>query len=393
LKEEKYREIFKQTDVVILSSIEWNWQWSRHHRISFWFSKYFRNVYFVENIPKRVPSVREAGRVLERMGNSSRKNNVMRRYDHLLESSGNIKIITPFSLPSNNILFNSLNRHIWMKKLYNRLTVEFRVKNPFIWCYLPVQSFLDLIGLLDPEILAYDCVTNFIDDCQSPADIEATEKKLLEIADIVTCDSDYLYKQKGKYRKDILQILPGVKYELFNKADSGPFKGEVKKVCYFGGVNNARIDTKIIEEIALAGFKVLIIGPVRNRIQELPREVSFTGMVEHEKIPGLLKDCDCIILPYRLGRFSEGIIPAKFFECFAAGKPIISTGIKNFLKYKDLIIIRDDGSGFVDALRNMEKHENMEKYRKRLQIAREYSEKNRFDSLLEKMYKKLEHKR
>jgi hypothetical protein len=167
------------------------------HRISFWFSKYFRRVLFVENIPKKNPSASEMRSMPVRIENIFRKGKRHKRYGCLLAQSCNIKMITPFAFPSNCWFFNYLNRKIWIKKLCGKLAEEYGIENPLVWCYLPVQSALDLIDLLDPELLAYDCITNFAEDYRSPSDISRTEKRLIEKADIVTCDSDFLCRGKA----------------------------------------------------------------------------------------------------------------------------------------------------------------------------------------------------
>ena len=111
--------------------------------------------------------------------------------------------------------------------------------------------------------------------------------------------------------------------------------------------------------------------------------------MEHEKLPGILAECDCLILPYNINKLTDGIMPAKMFECFATGKPVISTPIKNLKKYKDLIILAETQEEFVDAVRNAGRRDSREKYEKRLKLAISRSEEHEYDGFMGPILEKI----
>lgn len=375
-------ELIKNKTVIIISTIEWNMQRQVHHQVAYWLSKHVKKVIFLENLPKRSLKIGGVKRIIKRFKNIGQKNIKDRRHKSLISEADNIDIIAPFALPSSNKFFCWINLEICLKILSGFLRKRLTEKNPIVWCYLPTRSSLDLINLIKPSLLVYHCVSNFIDDPYSPKDIGIVERELLNRADTVICDSDFLYSEKRKIRKDVIQILPSVNYNLFKKTNTGMIKNPIKRVCYFGGINKVNINFNILKSIALAGFELWIVGPVRSKLPKLPSNVKFFGMVEHEELPQYIRKCDCLILPYNVNEFTKGVIPAKFFECFATGKPIISTPIPNFMPYKDIIIIKSTPEEFVQAIKNIEQFENEEKYNRRIEIAKNNSEEKQFDRLL-----------
>lgn len=384
--------VLKNKSVIILSSIQWDWQWHRHHVLTFYLARQARKVIYVENLPKRLPRLRETKRVTRRIRFRKKQSLVGSKYQSLLVQAGNIEIISPLALPAINRVFNWLNRKIWLRRLANLIKIRLGGEHPIIWCYLPIQSALDLIELLQPKLLVYDCVDNYLAEPFAPKDIAQTESSLLRRANLVTVTSDFLYQAKSRIRKDVIQILPGVNYELFRRADTGMIQGPIKRVCYFGGMSSIRINFDIIRAIAREGFEVWLIGPVQGKLPALPENVKFLGMVEHKIIPEYLDNCDCLILPYKINEYTKGIIPAKFFECFATGKPIIVTPLPNFQPYKNLLVIADSPQQFVSTLKHIREIENEEKYHQRIKIAQDHSEEHQFDPLLEIIRKKLKDK-
>jgi len=86
----KIKEILKNKNIIVISSIEWDWQWQRHHQITFWLSNLAEKVIFVENFPKRFPRINEISRISKRLKIFGRKSIRLRRYQSILNKAGNI---------------------------------------------------------------------------------------------------------------------------------------------------------------------------------------------------------------------------------------------------------------------------------------------------------------
>jgi hypothetical protein len=373
----------KDEVIVIISSISWNMEWQGHQRLTFWWARHAKKVIYIDNMPKRLPAIREFKRVAFRINPLRNSNPKYRKHRKPLDKFRNVEVFTPLVLPSVNKLFNWVNNKFYLKKLSNNIKKKLKGQKPIAWCLLPSTSAQTIIDYLEPKVLIYNCVDNYQAGRDAPKELAEIENDFIKNSDIVAVGSEYLFKEKSKIRQGIYLIPYGVNYELMHKAHTGFYEGNARRVCFFGGVNRQRINIGIINALGKAGIEVWIIGTVRDFLPRLNKNVRLIPAVEHEQLPGLLAECDCLILPYNINEFTDGIMPSKIYECFASGKPIISTPLKNLKKFKDVIIMAESGKDFVYAARNIGKFDNREKYIKRLNLAMENSEDNMYNSFIQ----------
>ncbi len=285
----------------------------------------------------------------------------------------NINIINSFVLPSTYTVFRLFNKYFFLNKMLKKID-SYQLKNPVVIWYIPNKATLEIIEYINPSILIYDCVSNYTGLKGVPRDTSKIEDDLIKKSDILIADSDFLVNKLRTMKNNVHQIMPGVNYDLFSEANTGVVK-DIKTVCYFGGIRDDRIDIELLLNLTkkLKDRQFLIIGPVNSPLPEFPENTQFTGRVPHKDLPSYLKKCDCIILPYRINEFTEGIIPAKFFEAFASGKPVIATSLSNFRPYSDVMILAETAEEFSTAIKNIEEFENKDKYKKRLAMAQQKS--------------------
>jgi glycosyltransferase involved in cell wall biosynthesis len=228
--------------------------------------------------------------------------------------------------------------------------------------------------------VVYDCVENFPDFPGVAKDTAEIESAIIDEADLVVTDSIFLFEKAKKIRDDVIRILPGVDYAHFERADTGKLKNPPRRLCYFGGVHERRIDLKLLEELASSQkFTIEIVGPVKSKIPPFPENVIFHGAVPYQRLPQTIKHCDCFILPYRLSEFTKGILPAKLFECFASGKPIIATPLPSFYEFSELIFLAESSDEWIKTLSSMFTLESEQKYLERKALARKNSWESRFE--------------
>lgn len=100
-----------------------------------------------------------------------------------------------------------------------------------------------------------------------------------------------------------------------------------KGAVYVGAIDN-RLDWEAIRAIALAlaPEPVVIAGPVRTAVPELPENVQFVGAVAYESLPDLLADASIGLLPFGDAPENEGRSPMKYFEYLAASLSIVGRG-------------------------------------------------------------------
>ncbi len=382
-------KFLQDKEVIILSSIEWKFQWQRHHIFATLFSKICKRVIFIESQAKRNPEIKDIPRIIERVIRFA-----LKRSQRLAPRKGsklpkNLNIISPLVLPSTFKIYRKINKKIFIPLLAKKI-LSHGIKKPLVLNYLPTQTSLDLIKKLSPSLLIYDCVSNFPQFPGVPKDTETIEKKLIKIADLVFTDSKFLYEKIKKIRNEVKRILPGVDFNHFHDADKGKVKQKIETLCFFGGIHERRIDFELLKDIASKSkLEIQMIGPVRSNIPPLPKNVIFKGEVSYHELPKYLKHSDCFILPYKVNEYTLGIIPAKLFECFATGKPVIATPLPSFYEFIDFIYIARSADEFLKIIKNLLNLENQDKYEKRKELARNNSWEKRFEEMIEAIQKKL----
>ena len=61
--------------------------------------------------------------------------------------------------------------------------------------------------------------------------------------------------------------------------------------------------------------------------------ISFTGLVSHNRIPDLLNSCQILALTRPNGIFAEAGFPTKLSEYFACKKPVVITSVGDIPRY------------------------------------------------------------
>lgn len=100
------------------------------------------------------------------------------------------------------------------------------------------------------------------------------------------------------------------------------------------GQLSERIDMDVLEAIAVAGFSLVIVGPLDPRWQQQRfkdliglSSVLYTGPVPADTIPSYLAAIDVGITPYRDTQFNRASFPLKTLEYLGAGLPVISADL------------------------------------------------------------------
>ena len=368
--------------IVILSSIKWDFLWQRHQIFANYLSNY-TDVTFVETTGLRNPDIKKAISRLYR-GTVNGKNLQSK------EADISLKILPPIILPPTSKLFRIMNKSLFVQKL--RKSIKMGSNKPIILInYLPTQTSLDLVGSLNPEKVVYDCVLNFENFPGVVKDINDTENAFIKMADGFIVDSSHLIKKHSEKRKDIIEIPAAVDFEHFNSIyEENIPSTTVKKVTYFGGIDNYRIDWEIIESILAENIIVELIGPAPEKIPIIHPNLIHLQPVSHHLLPQALKDSDVLILPYKITEFTKGTFPAKLYECFATGKPIVATALPDLELFEEVIEIGRGKESFVAKLKSAIQYdvESPQRRLNRVRIAKDNSWENRcntFKSVLEKL--------
>ncbi|MBI4370938.1 MAG: glycosyltransferase [Elusimicrobia bacterium] len=303
-------------DVVVLSSVEWDAAWQRHHAFAAQWAAAGRRVFFVENAGLREPGLRDLGRVARRLRRLAAP-----ALSRMAPPPDGVSVVSPLVLPPTRPAFRRLNAALLIPRLIARLRGLGLRGDPVVFAYLPTASTLSCLEELQPALTVYDCVDNFYGLPRRPPDLAETETALLKRAGLVLTTSRTLHQEKKRLHPNVLELHHGVGEAFFLPP---PPPRPPRRLVYFGTLWRA-LDYAPIRALAQAGFDVELIGPVKEAAPPLPPSARLRGPVAHAELPALLAGADALLLPYADDEYNRGVIPAKTYECLATGRPVLAS--------------------------------------------------------------------
>jgi len=193
--------------------------------------------------------------------------------------------------------------------------------------------------------IVYYCVDDFAEwpGLEKPL-VQEMERKLIRKADVFVATSHRLFARLRREGKPTYFLPHGVDFDLFSSSpqdEHACLRGIPRPRVGYYGLFDERCDQALIREVAerLPGFAFVMTGPVavetialRNR-----SNIYFTGPVNYEELPALIKGIDVLVIPYSRNELTESISPLKLKEYLASGKPIVSTSIPETQFYDGLV--------------------------------------------------------
>jgi len=122
-------------------------------------------------------------------------------------------------------------------------------------------------------------------------------------------------------------------------------------------VIDERMDLDLLDGVAAARptWQLILVGPVvKIDPATLPRRanIHYLGAKSYDELPRYVAGWDVALLPFARNEATRFISPTKTPEYLAAGKPVVSTSIKDVVRpygQQGLVRIADDVAGFVRA--------------------------------------------
>ncbi|HEX8561702.1 MAG TPA: glycosyltransferase [Flavobacterium sp.] len=227
------------------------------------------------------------------------------------------------------------------------------------WFYSP--SFVSLLPEFNFGTIIYDCMDELTLFKGAPAELLEQEKFLISNADIIFTGGKSLYESKKQLHDHVYCFPSSVDQEHFAKALNGvSIPDDIANipspiVGYFGVIDE-RIDLQLLEQTAKINPEVsfVMIGPLAKiGDHDLPRleNIHYLGMKSYNVLPNYLKAFSVAMMPFALNDATKFISPTKTLEYIAAGKPIISTAIKDVVRdYSHCVSIVDSAENFTEAI-------------------------------------------
>jgi UDP-galactopyranose mutase len=229
-----------------------------------------------------------------------------------------------------------------------------------LWYYTPMA--LAFTDHLMPVATVYDCMDELAAFKGAPAVLKDREAALMERADLVLTGGQSLYEAKRHQHHNIHPFPSSVDVAHFAQArrisedpsDQAPIPHP--RLGFFGVIDE-RMDIALVDGIAAArpDWHIVLLGPVvKIDFASLPRRpnIHYLGSKPYEALPGYVAGWDVALLPFARNDATRFISPTKTPEYMAAGKPVVSTSIRDVVRpygEQALVRIADELSAFLAA--------------------------------------------
>jgi UDP-galactopyranose mutase len=197
----------------------------------------------------------------------------------------------------------------------------------------------------------------------APRELIRREAELLGRADLVFTGGQSLYEAKRERHRRVHAFPSSVDVPHFQTARRGkvdpPDQANVPSPRLgFFGVLDERMDLALLDAIASARteWQIVILGPcVKIDPATLPRRanIHYLGMKTYEDLPAYLSGWDVALLPFAKNDSTKFISPTKTPEYLAAGRPVVSTSVRDVVRpygEQQLVHIADRPEDFIGAI-------------------------------------------
>jgi glycosyltransferase involved in cell wall biosynthesis len=247
------------------------------------------------------------------------------------------------------------------RRLLDGLLRDHAIRRYAAWYYTPMA--LGFTGGLRPLVTVYDCMDELSAFAFAPPELREREAELLRRADLVFTGGASLFEAKRGRHPAVHAFPSSVDVAHFGRArgrlDDPADQGAIGRPRLgFFGVIDERMDLDLIRGIATRrpDWQLVLLGPVA-KIDEaaLPRlaNIHYLGPKGYDELPAYLAHWDVALLPFALNASTRFISPTKTPEYLAAGKPVVSTPIRDVVRpYGEggLVRIAGDAEAFVRAV-------------------------------------------
>ena len=246
-----------------------------------------------------------------------------------------------------------------LRRLVDELIARERLSQFVTWYCTPMA--LTFTRHLAPVATVFDCMDELSASAQAPLAMRALESDLLARADLVFTGGRSLYEAKRSLHRNVHAMPASVDVAHFGQArasDREPADQAsigLPRLGYFGAIDE-RMDLDLLAAVADARpeWQIVMIGPVTIDPATLPRRANlhYLGGKGYAELPRYIAFWNVGLMPFARTNATRFINPAQTPEYLAAGKPVVSTSIRDVVctyERKELVRIADEPGDFVAA--------------------------------------------
>lgn len=247
------------------------------------------------------------------------------------------------------------------QRLIDELFAKVQIHNYILWYYTPMA--MAFTRHLEPLVTVYDCMDELSLFAGAPPSLKSCEAELFKRAELVFTGGQSLYEVKRNQHPNVYAFPSSIDKAHFAQARN--FKADPldqadiphPRLGFFGVIDE-RMDLELLAGIAEAkpNWHLVIIGPVvKIDPAILPRykNIHYLGGKNYQQLPDYIAGWDVALLPFARNESTRFISPTKTPEYLAAGKPVVSTSIRDVVNpygQMDMVYIADTVTQFITAI-------------------------------------------
>jgi len=262
------------------------------------------------------------------------------------ERDNGVKVVVPF-LPEG--LRSDVAIEAMMKEMTLRLFPQEAIADYVFWYYTPMA--LTFTDHLKPLASVYDCMDELTAFKGAPTQLQDYERQLFKAVDLVFTGGQSLYEAKRQQHPAVHAFPSSIDVNHFRQgrtaqADPPDQKDVPFPRLGFFGVIDERFDIALLDEAASLrpDWHFVMIGPVvKVDPATLPQRpnIHYLGSKKYDELPRYLAGWDVALLLFARNEATRFISPTKTPEYLAAGKPVISTSIRDVVRpYGEMGLVR-----------------------------------------------------
>lgn len=246
------------------------------------------------------------------------------------------------------------------REMIRRMLREQSIEEYVFWYYTPMA--LPFTNHFNPLVSVYDCMDELSAFKGADSNLSLMENELFQKVDLVFTGGQSLYEVKRKLHPRVHAFPSSIDVKHFGQARAQLAEpADQASIPHprlgFFGVIDERFDVELLQRVAAARpeWQFVMIGPVvKIHPETLPRatNIHYPGPRSYAELPQYLAHWDVALLLFARNESTRFISPTKTPEYLAAGKPVISTSIRDVVRpYGELglVEIADEPDEFIAA--------------------------------------------
>lgn len=246
-------------------------------------------------------------------------------------------------------------------RLLTELFESRNIEAPTLWYYTPMA--LEFSRHLPSSTIVYDCMDELSLFHGAHEAIRDYERELLRRAHVVFTGGYSLWESKSLNHQNAHAFPSSVEAEHFRAARGGlPQPSDQASIPHprvgFFGVIDERFDRELLDGLAQMrpDLQFVMLGPVvKIDPASLPRRpnIHWLGQKTYKELPSYIAGWDVAAMPFARNDATRFISPTKTLEYLAAGRPVVSTTIRDVVRpygERGLVHIADTPEAFSHAI-------------------------------------------